>query len=492
MSIVDFEHIKVTTITVIVDIEGSANIEAAFPLLPITRMELPNTLVTTKKFKIPWPGAQHAGKIFSAKFSGVTRGLVKSKSKSFRNAVVIDICTSTKNISAKLSKNKFQITGATSEALAVETAQHIINHLINIQKELDYINQHVAERDEVIRWLIRETKGDMYIINEETQEIVNLEPGEMIRNGIIYDSRGNAKYNYKEIPFKWEAGDSINPENVFVNKYGQPYYRSLTKKEKKEGVNTYPIMMLDETLKIHKEGEKIPVDEKGVKFNKVSRFPLRVIEIMSVKIPSFVSKSMKEEGKIVFPKNINHRIASFLFSYIQDYSYHHVLTEFLENIKDITRVFYHNEVTKPKENGTVEVLDDKNVETVKLPLTVGRYNIAMINYNFSLGMNVDRWALYELIDGYENFRAIYNNTTDHHVKIEVPYDVDKSETIKRKESSISFMVYKSGIVTQSGPSSALMRPVYYDFMNFIRKNSQKIMLRDGKPFNLKFKPVSSH
>ena len=53
-----------------------------------------------------------------------------------------------------------------------------------------------------------------------------------------------------------------------------------------------------------------------------------------------------------------------------------------------------------------------------------------ISINFSLGMNVDRWALYELIDGYKNFRAIYNNTTDHHVKIEVPYNADKSETRK--------------------------------------------------------------
>jgi len=482
MSIVDFENIKVTTITVVIDIEGSANIDAVFPLLPITRIDLPNTVITTKKFKIPWPGPQHAGKIFAAKFSGVTRGLVKSKTKSFRNAIVIDICTSEKNISAKLSKNKFQITGATSEKLGVETAQHIINHLINIQKELDYINEHISERDDVIKWLIRETKGDHFIINEETQEIINLEPGEMIRNGIIYDAKGNAKYNYREIPFKWETGDSINPENVFVNKYGQPYYRSLSKKEKKEGVNTYPIMMLDDNLRI--DSNRNPVDEKGNKFNKVSRIPLRAIEIMSVKIPPFVLKNMKDEGKIMFPKNINHRIASFLFSYIQDYAYHNVLTEFLENFKDITRVFYHNEVTK-KEGEENKILND---EKEKLPLTVGRSNIAMINYNFSLGMNVDRWALYELIDGYKNFKAVYNNTTDHHVKIEVPYSADENEIIKRKESSISFMVYKSGIVTQSGPSPHLMKPVYYEFMNFIRSNSDKIMLKDGKPFNLKYRP----
>lgn len=492
MSIVSFENIKITTMTVVVDIVGSANIEAAFPLLPISRINLPNTLITTKKFKIPWPGAEHAGKIFAAKFSGVTRGLVKSKTKSFRNAVVIDICTTEKNISAKLSKNKFQICGPTSERLAIETAQHIINHLINIQEELDYINQHIPERDEVIRWLIKETKGEHFIINEETQEIINLEEGEIIRNGIIYDARGNVKYNYREIPFKWEAGDNINPDNVIVNKYGQPYYRSLSKKEKKEGVTTYPIMTLDnDTVKINLEGDKIPVDEKGNKFNKVSRIPLRVMEILSVKIPTIIEKSIMEEGKIIFPKNINPRIGNFFLSYIQDYAYHHVLTEFLENIKDISRVYYNNEVPK-NTNVEPKILGEKvleNCQMEKVPLAIGRHNIAMINYNFSLNMSVDRWALYELIDGYKNFRAIYNNTTDHHVKIEVPYDADENEIIKRKESSISFMVYKSGIVTQSGPSPHLMKPVYYEFMNFVRQNADKISLKDGKPINLKYRQV---
>ena len=53
------------------------------------------------------------------------------------------------------------------------------------------------------------------------------------------------------------------------------------------------------------------------------------------------------------------------------------------------------------------------------------------------------------------------------------------------------MVYKSGIVTQSGPSPALMRQAYYDFMNFIVQNKDKIALKDNKPFNLKYRAVVS-
>ena len=489
MSIVGFENIKITTMTVVVNLQGSVIIESAFPLLPITRLDLPKNAITTKKFKIPWPGGQHAGKIFSCKFGNMTRGLIKTnKPKSFRNSVGIDICTTTKNISAKLSKNKVHMCGPNSEALAIETVQHIITHLKRIQEELDFANERPAERDEVIKWLLKETKGDHFIINEETQEIIVLEEGEIIRNSVIYDKDGNVKYNYKEVPFKWEEGDIINSENIIVNKYGQPYYRSLTKKEKREGVHVYPIMQMDDTMRLQHNAERNPVDEKGAKFNKVTRVPLRVLDVTSVKLPACVTKTTGN----FFPKGINPRIANFLLTYIQDYAYHHVFTDFLEVFKGIKHVYTENEELI-NENAVVVVGLEKVVpETRKLPLAIGQMNIAMINYSFSVGMNIDRWQLCQLIDGYKDFRATYNNTTDHHVTITVPYTADENEIIKRKDSrAVSFMCYKSGIVTQSGPSPAIMKPIYYDFMKFIRENHSKIVLNDGKPFNLKFKACPS-
>ena len=494
MSIVEFDRVKVTTMTVVVNLEGNAIIEAAFPLLPVTKLDLPPIPITTKKFKIPWPGSEHAGKIFSTKFGNVTRGLIKSnKPKSFRNSIGIDICTTEKNISAKLSKNKIHMCGPTSEKLAVETAQHIINHLLAIQKELDYVNAHINERDEVIRWILKETKGENFVINEETQEIIQLEEGEMIRNNIVYQN-GNAKYNYREIPFKWEDGDVINPENVIVNKYGQPYYRSLTKKEKKEGLSVYPLMKMDSIMKIHVEGDRVPVDDKGNKFNKVSRFPLRVLEVTSVKYPQSIIKGLKDEGRLIFPKNIDARIGSFLLSYLQDFAYHHVLADFLETFKEINRVYMNNEVPIEGNGSTMvlEALEDKKVEMRKIPFSIGKLSIAMINYSFSVGMNVDRWALCQLIDGYKNFKATFNNTTDHHVTVTAPYTADEGEVIKRKNSpSISFLVYKSGVVTQSGPNPKLMRESYYDFMNFLKDNRDKVALKDGKPFSIKFRPQVS-
>jgi hypothetical protein len=490
MSIVKFENVKITTMTVVVNLQGNVVMEAAFSLLPITKLNLPKNAITTKKFKIPWPGPQHAGKIFSSKFGGMTRGLIKTnKPKSFRNSVGLDICTSVKNISAKLSKNKVHMCGPNSEALAIETVSHIINHLKRIQEELDFANAHIEERDEVISWLLKETKGDHFIINEDTQEIIILEEGEIIRNNVIYDKAGNVKYNYREIPFKWEEGDIINAENIIVNKYGQPYYRSLTKKEIREGVVVYPIMQMDDAMRIQHNTDRIPVDEKGAKFHKVMRVPLRVLDVTSVKLPSCVTKSTGN----FFPKGINPRIANFLLSYIQDYAYHHVFSDFLEVFKTIQHVYTEMEEPIEKEGGNkgeviVVGMEKKEVATRKLPLIVGKLNIAMINYSFSLGMNIDKWQLCQLIDGYKDFKATYNNTTDHHVTVTVPYTADEDEIIKRKDSrAVSFMCYQSGIVTQSGPSPKIMEPIYYEFMKFIRENHDKIVLRDGKSFTLKFK-----
>lgn len=476
MSIVNFDNVKVTTMTVIAILEGSAVIESAFPLLPITRLDLKNVSRSTKKFKIPWPGKEYAGSIFSAKYSGITRGIVKTATnKSFRNSVAIDICTSVKNISAKLVKNKIHMCGPNSEGLAKEAAQHIINHLINIQNEMDYISNHIQERDEVIRWLMKETKGDSFVINEDNQEIIELEEGEIIRNSVIYDNNGNVKYSYREVPFKWELGDNINPDNIIVNKYGQPFYRSLTKKEKKEEMSEYPIMQIGNIVKIRNDGDKIPSDDRGVKFNKVCRFPLRVVEVTSVKFPDSVVKSLNEDMSINFPKHIDSRIAKFLLNYVQDYAYHHILCDFLDNFRNISRVY-----------------TDKESETGRTPLSLGALNIAMINYSYSLKMNIDRWSLAQLIDGHEGFRARYNNTTDHHVTVTLEYTANPEESISRKGlQNHTWMIYKSGIVTQSGPSPALMAPVYYKFMNFIESIKDQIVIKDGKPFNMKYTPNNS-
>ena len=464
MSIVDFDNLKVTTMTVIVNLKGDAFIETVFPLLPITKLEIPNRLKNKKKMKIPWPGKQYAGKIFSAKHKGLTRGVIKSISnKSFRNAVAIEICTSSKNISAKLVKNKIHMCGATSEKLAIETGEHIIGHLKNIQSELDYIQNHRQELEGVINWLKVECVGDLYTINEETHEIVELEDGDFIKDNYVYDKYNRHRYVFKEMEFKWEPGDTINEHNVMVNKKGEPYFRSLSKKEKRDCVSEYPYMIIGGNVIIKGEGDRTPQDLKGNKYKKVIKIPLKIKEVISAKYPQSVVDDLD------YPASIDSRICRFLIKYVQDYPYYSTYMEFLDSIVDMKTVCSED-------------------------LAIKDLNIAMINYSYTLKMNINRKKLSKLIDGYGGFDARYDNTTDHHVTITLPYKLPEgSESIKRKNKNLchTFMVYKSGIVTQSGPSPTIMRDAYYKFINFIELVREDIKQNGGNSFSIKYKPVSS-
>ena len=142
-------------------------------------------------------------------------------------------------------------------------------------------------------------------------------------------------------------------------------------------------------------------------------------------------------------------------------------------------------------NGKIREKERENVKYGEFK--AGKINIAMANYSYSLNMKVDRWQLAQLIDGFEGFNARYNNTTDHHVTVTLPYTPDESESIKRKaiEKCHTFMVYKTGIVTQSGPHPRMMKDVYLQFMNFIEAVREKIRIEDSRTFNVKFKPSTS-
>lgn len=462
MSIVNFENLKVTTMTVIVNLDGDAYIDTAFSLLPITRLLISDKLKKKKKIKIPWPGIEYTGNIFSAKFQGYTRGIIKSTSgKSFRNSVAIEICTSKKNISAKLVKNKIHMCGATSKELAIETAEHIISHLYDIQTELDYIKSHQSELQRVVDWLVHETVGDKFIVDADSHNIVELEEGEHIVSGYVRLASGEPRYVYREKEFSWEHGDKITDEGVFVDKNGNPYFRNLSRKEKKEGVEGYPIMMIDENL-IYLAEEKIPKDPKNHQYKKVVKTRLKTTEVTGMKIPECVMENN-------YPEDIDPRIASFLIKYIQDFSYHDTYVEFLNSIK------HREQVCSPN-------------------LAIHDLNIAMINYSYTLKMNINRKKLSQLIDGYNGFDARYDNTTDHHVTITLPYVLEAgSEMIKRKNKNLchTFMVYKSGIVTQSGPSPEIMESAYYQFINFIEQHRDEIKQKGGKSFSIKYRPVSS-
>jgi hypothetical protein len=104
------------------------------------------------------------------------------------------------------------------------------------------------------------------------------------------------------------------------------------------------------------------------------------------------------------------------------------------------------------------------------PLELKQVDEAMVNYNYSLGFEVDRALLNQFIDGQNGFISRYNNALATSVTIELPYEPPPGSSIKRRKNKVphsTFLVYKSGSVTQSGPGGKIMRDAYYLFMNTI-------------------------
>lgn len=102
-------------------------------------------------------------------------------------------------------------------------------------------------------------------------------------------------------------------------------------------------------------------------------------------------------------------------------------------------------------------------------ITVSNKIKAMVNYNYDLGFIVDRYKLNQFINGRNGFYAHFDNSTEHFVTIELPYESTAKKKNKNKRSCHKFLIYKSGLVTQTGPNEESMKPVYESFISLIQE-----------------------
>lgn len=157
----------------------------------------------------------------------------------------------------------------------------------------------------------------------------------------------------------------------------------------------------------------------------------------------------KELQRAVDEKGINKKIAEFLIQLCPEFMYHSQLCEDFQHILELERV-----------------VDEK--------LRCSKIYKAMVNYNYHLNFKVDRQHLKNVFDNTaDGWTARYDPRLDHTVTIQIPYEVPEELQFMRKPDKIhchTFMVQKSGVVTQSGPDENMMRDAYYSFMDIIEDN----------------------
>lgn len=383
MSIISFENLKVTTMTLVIPLVGSINLNSAFGLFKITRVNLPQPKRQTQKYKIPY--CAEPGSILSLRYKGCTRGIIRSVSSDhFKHSITIDIATKEKNVSVKLSSMGMQICGATSVSQGEEAARYIIQQLIEVQDHLDFIHQHPEKAAKVLKWIKENTQGE-----------------------ITY--RITAENDSTELEDRCEQ---LSCEKVGSEKE-TPY-------EKERKTPPMPKIEADATINLP---EKIPDD---------------------------------------FPKEL----VDFLLQKAQDFIFHSDFCAEIDWIYSIEKV-------------------------ATRPLEIERVQKAMVNYNYDLGFSINRIELARKINGLNGFYARYSNSAEHNVTIELPYQVPeehKNLRRKNKKPCHTFLIYKSGLVTQSGPGEELMKDAYYQFNKTIN-SIRAAIIKPDIPRMLKYKPL---
>ena len=393
MSLINFEYVPVTTMTVVISFTGRVNILQAFPLLEITRMKIEESNRRRQKFKIPHPG--FPGAILSATYGGFTRGIVRSTTpKFFRNSITIDISTKKKNVNIKLSATGIQMCGPTSDDMAMEAANYLIDNLYKAQDMIDYIRFNPEIAEITLDWVKEHTKGESVLVAESTDKIIDQS------KIVFYQADGVINSKDRENREKSDDSDVSNDNNVA------------------------PIVGYVEPEVVFNESENVWEQIQGYYVQRVN------------------SNVIPDEYTTGFPETIDKNIAKFLVEQAPDYSRHDIYSIHLDWLMTLS-------------------------EIIQRPVQVCKLQKAMVNYNYDLGFDVDRWELCRRIHGVNGFSARYENTTDHCVTIQLPYKIPQhlGDLIAKKNKlpKHSFLVYKSGLVTQSGPCEELSKDAYMLF-----------------------------
>lgn len=337
--ITPYDKLKVTTMTLVAVLTNSINIDLAFQLLPVCTVSGKKVYEKNKLPFINSPGA-----ILSLRFRKKIRGIVRNNLVPFKNVVTMDICTSRKNISLKLSSTSAQICGASLKEDGIEAINHLFRHLRVIQGVINKIHTNYKNFTACCEWIKSITKG------EKVQRVYS------------------EQKNYSNI--------SLNIRRTMDDFY--------------------------------------------------------------------VVKPVKT------PESIDTDFANFLLSFCDEFLYHSLYCKKIDFI--------------------LTIINSPGVHVIHEPIEIKTINEVMVNFNYSLGFEVNRSLLNELIDGRNGFMSRYNNALSTSVTIELPYESLENSAIKRRKNKVphhTFLVYRSGSVTQSGPGGKEMERAYYLFMSLI-------------------------
>jgi hypothetical protein len=390
--------LKVTTMTLIFQLDCKINLNKIFYLIPITKIPYEITSKARIRYKIPH--YDKPGSILSMRYRGMTRGILRSTTNThFKNSITLDLSLKEKNVNIKLcnsktreSGSKMQMCGAKSLDQGMEGAKEILKKIEKIQQVL-----HRVESDPVLK------KRCIDHVNESVVET-------------------------SEPLWKYKPSTSIFiPPPVLEVVQDELQWKLCTIQPTKQG--------LDEIVK-----------EYVQRFREVKHLSAWLKESLCI-LRNLKYNEPSEEQK----KDLDMEYVDF---FLQEYDDLRSMDKFKEKVEFISNIG----------------------ELYEGNLNIAEVSKAMVNFNYSLGGPIDRFALMQHFHGKGNFYAHFHNSTEHYVTVELPYVVkDPSRKKKSKKPCHTFLIYQSGLVTQSGPDEEMMKEAYLEFMCVFEDIKENVM-----------------
>lgn len=432
-----YNRIKCILSTFFVDfIDTNINITQLFLLLNINRLKNPKIIKKNRnQKKVLWPGVENL--IYSANYKGIVKGIITNRNKKFlKNGICLYISSIKKNVHVKILKSSLGISGADDIETVHEVTGYIKNRILNIEKILKMIKSDLNKT--TLNWVLEKTKGPLI----------------RVISGTLYKIRTNEKIIKIETPGKYivisenkvlkiaiiENLDQLNKYwmNVCKKCDDLSIFSTILTEFTNKIKNFEVLKFVDNTFKTAPDGNIKTVNEAG-EYIIENGFLCNTHLVQTVVIPlEYVNSD--------YPAHINSFIASFLISKIFDYPVYEPYSYILNCIYGVDGI----------------VQGDMQYDNVK---------VSMIFANFNLGFNINLEKLYMNGDG-EDFVVIQDDDNTGFVKIQSAYTIpielkDEIKTNARRPNVHTFLIYKNGRITQSGPHQTLNKEIHRKFVKYI-------------------------
>jgi hypothetical protein len=240
------------------------------------------------------------------------------------------------------------------------------------------------------------------------------------------------------------------------------------------------------TISIRYKGQRISIKLAKKNFHICG---LKTVESGEDIVKELIKEIKKNDELIENIKN-NHKKYSKLIEQIKSKTvWRHEKVKFLFKIvsKDDDELKFSNMIFEysnyclnlEQYHNSLDKLIELNEPSINLEPQLNECSAIMIDYIYSIGKQINRWKLACIINSKtdSSFKTKYNNSTQHFIRIKVPFNDDEFnlQQNKKKRGKHQFFIHRTGTISQTGLNYPRMKLLFEELIQIIRENYTEII-----------------